>query len=155
MYTDPFGLDSVKVVGPQSTKVVQELRDQAPSFREVFDALDADPNVKLTIRDPQSTVETHGMGSQFVPGSGGSATILFNVTWMNQLNQDLAKAGSSWFHTAGSTMAHEVGHAGGHFGKLPAACAKDPPRGSMGCVINFENKVRKELGGKGGVRTGY
>lgn len=159
MLKDPFGLaaDTIRVIGAHANMVVSALRQQSSSFAALFDALHADPNVNLTIRDPQNARETHGMDSQFMPGSGGSSGILFNVNFMNQHNTDLAAKGSSWIHTAGSTMAHELAHAGGHYGKLDSSCRADPPTGTSpgGCAVAFENRVRQELGGKGGVRTEY
>jgi hypothetical protein len=110
----------------------------------------------LTVRDPEDETERQ-YPTQFVPGEDGTGTILFNDNDLNQANYDLG-ANSPWVHTAASDVGHEFGHAAAHYGKggVPKACAGDPAKGSTGCIVRFENKIRKELGpASGGVRPVY
>ncbi len=159
-YTDPFGLrpDTVEVIGAQSKAAVSYMRSASTTFNETYEKLDKDPNVHLLIRDPHNQAEALGGAEVFAPGPDGHATILVNVVATNQANYDLLRANphSSWVFTVGTDLAHELGHAAGHFGYAPRACAFDPRPGGTGCVLNFENKVRRELGpAGGGIRDRY
>jgi hypothetical protein len=135
------------------------MKASSPTFADLFNKLDADPNVHLTIRDPVGLAETHGAPSQFVPGKNGQGTILLNGTTMNQQNYDLIKQSGGkpkWIHTGASVLGHELGHAGGHYGYLPKSCAGDPAVGGTGCIIRFENRVREDVApASGGVRDSY
>lgn len=147
------------MIGEASTAVYAMLLELSPAFRETVQKIEADPNAHLTIRDPANATEQHGAAMQFVPGDASSGTILFNITSMNQNNFDLVTSGTpvTWVHTALSSMAHEMGHAAAHFGHAPRACTSDPRSGGMGCSIDFENKIRKEIPAsiRGGIRDRY
>ena len=157
-YTDPFGLDTVRVQGEGSEAAVAYMKSVSSTFARDFAALDADPSVNLLIRDPANRAEAEATyGMQFSRPRDGSkrGTILFNVVGMNNVNRDLGP-GAKWIHTAGSDLAHELGHAAAAFGHGSKACAADPRPGGTGCIIHYENTVRKEMGAGGGApRTEY
>jgi RHS repeat-associated protein len=157
-FSDPYGLraDSLKVNGSMSQKAVTWLMANSPTARKTLEAIAGDDRVSLTIRDPISSVEAGTGEMLFAPEGSTKGTILLNPVGTNQANFDLPQ-GSSWIHTVASDLAHEIGHAAGHFGHASSACAGDPAPGGTGCIINYENKVRQELtgGSGGGVRTEY
>jgi len=147
------------VEGENSKKAVEYLRANSETFREAYDALDNDHSVHLTIRDAVGDVEQYLYPSQFRAGKNGTGLIFFNVTDLNQENTDLGRK-SSFMFTAASVMGHEMGHAAGHWSSItgvPKACESDPARGSGGCVVDFENRVRRDLpaNARGGFRPWY
>ena len=150
-FSDPWGLkeDSIRVVGASAQQAVDYMKAASPTFARDYAALDADPNVHLTIREPGDIGEAAMSGMQFSRSGDGAktGTILFNLTGMAQANYDLGQSGKSksWFHTAGTDLAHELGHAAGAFGHGNPACAGDPRPGGTGCIIRYENLVRREL----------
>ena len=157
---DPFGLaPDVTVEGDNSKATVDYLLKNSGTFKKAYEALDADHNVHLTIRDAVGDVEQNSFPSQFVAGKNGTGLILFNATDLNQQNMDLGRA-SSFIFTAASVMGHEMGHAAGHWSSItgvPKGCASDPARGAGGCVIDFENRIRRDLpvSARGGIRPWY
>jgi hypothetical protein len=126
------------------------------TFREVYNRLDRDRSVHLTIRDADDPDRT-GLGdTRYLQGPGKSGTIRFNDISLNQVNFDLFTKDRtpSWMFTAASSLAHELGHANAFLGNGPAACKGDSP---PGCILGFENRIRSELPAseRGGIRTRY
>ena len=161
MFTDPFGLspEDVIVKGKNSQAIVAYLLANSETFRAAYEKIDADHSVTLTISDLEGD-DAHAFPTQFVgKNCGNNCAIYFSGVDLNQGNVDLP-AGAQFIHTAASDMAHEMGHAAGHFSKttgVSPACASDPAKGGTGCVLKFENKVRSELpeGEGGGYRDQY
>jgi hypothetical protein len=79
---------------------------------------------------------------------------------LNQANYEKLMSGDTdWIYTAASVVGHEFVHAAGHFKKagVPCECDDDPPPGGTGCVITWENRIRRDLpkSARGGIRTEY
>jgi len=152
--------------GSQAEAIVNYLLEHSDTFKKAYEALDADHDVHLTIRDATASEKELGRPSQFIPGPNGTGTIVFNDVNMNNGNWDREKSArdlgghASFAFTAASVVGHELGHAAGHWTKVtgvPSACAGDPHAGSSGCVIRFENRVRNDLPGapQGGTRPSF
>lgn len=139
--------------------IVKYLLARSETFRSAYERMDADHSITLTINDLVGS-DAQAFPSQFVgPECGNTCAIYFNAVDLNQGNLDLPRD-SKYVFTAASVMAHELGHAAGHFSKTTGvnpACGADPAPGGTGCVIDFENKVRAELpaGEGGGTREKY
>lgn len=151
---DPFGLSPTDIIvqGENSRKIVDYLYENSATFREAYDRLNYDHSVQLTIRDAQGPFEFNG----FAPGAGKSGTITFNDVNLNQANYNLMQADpkADWMFTGASVMGHEMGHANAWLGNGSAGCRMDSP---PGCILRFENKVRRDLPAseRGGFRPRY
>jgi hypothetical protein len=158
--SDPFGLSPVDIIvqGKNSQMIVDYLRRESPTFAKLYDRLNRDHSVHLTIRDAYDPLRAGVGPNAFIPGRSGTATgtIRFNDISLNQANYQLFKQDphSPWMFTAASVMAHEMGHANAWLGDGPAACRGDQP---PSCILHFENMIRMELPAseRGGIRTHY
>jgi RHS repeat-associated protein len=165
-YSDPYGLSPSDIIiqGERSRAIIQYLRNHSPTFDRVFRALDSDHSIRLVVRDLEGDEAQLYGSTRFSPPirAGASGNIIYDPSENREANEDYARRyGSrfSWRFTPMSSMAHEFGHAAGYYGKggVDAECRRDPAPGGTGCVINFENAVRRELPERmrGGERTFY
>ncbi len=160
-FSDPFGLaaQDIIVTGEQSRAIVNYLMARSETFRLAYEKIGADHSITLTINDLVGS-DAQAFPSQFVGSACGNiCAIYFSAVDLNQGNMDLP-GDSKYVFTAASVMAHEFGHAAGHFSKttgIDPSCGADPAPGGTGCIIDFENKVRAELpkGEGGGAREKY
>ncbi|MBB4636305.1 RHS repeat-associated core domain-containing protein [Longimicrobium terrae] len=148
-YSDPYGLsvDSIKVQGRIAQMNITYLRNHSRAFRRLYDELDADPKVRILIREARNEEEDQIGRNSFSPPTqpGGWSEIFLSRSFTEQANYDNARLGRDWRYNWAATLGHELGHAGGYYGKLDASCGADPNPGGTGCIIDFENTVRSQL----------
>jgi RHS repeat-associated protein len=167
-YSDPLGLLEVVVQGANAQRVIDYLLDNSSTFKNIYQALDADPSVKLVVNEATMDGAPNAF---FRPGSVDHnwGMIQFSAKNLDQANCDLLgcdgkasaegrHAPNGWIHTAASVMAHEFAHAAGHYKKagVGSSCDDTHPR-STDCTLKVENRVRSELpqNASGGTRKEY
>jgi RHS repeat-associated protein len=154
IFSDPFGLLDVTVEGENSKKVVAFLLATSPSFKKIYDDLDANHDIHLTIRDGGPGEPNH-----YHPESPTSGTVIYNQALVDEDNAKNATK-RPWVATDVSAVAHEVGHAAAWLSNgrlLPHACNSEERYGGPACIMDWENKVRHEVGPatKPNTRTSY
>lgn len=150
-FNDPFGLAADVIAEDEIVlRVIEYLRENSTTFRELYDKLDATKKYTVFIDRREGHGNTHDGRTD------GVSIINFDVGQINDFNAQQGRS-PAWIMTAAAALAHEVGHAGGEAGFLPQHCGSDPAGGYGGCIIDFENKIRSELpqNARGGRRPHY